>query len=83
MFDFFFQKKGGTWSGWEDVIEKTTIPPGAKVGDLIISTAETVRQLFFLDIYLKHECPLMLVGPTGTGKSAITNDFLLKLPKEQ
>jgi dynein heavy chain len=83
VFDFFFQKKGGTWSGWEDVIEKTTIPPGAKVGDLIISTAETVRQLFFLDIYLKHECPLMLVGPTGTGKSAITNDFLLKLPKEQ
>nr|WAW84833.1 axonemal dynein heavy chain reconstructed 1 [Halisarca dujardinii] len=83
VFDYLFQKKGGSWSNWEDIIEKSSIPAGAKVTDLIISTTETVRQLFFLDTYLKHEVPILLVGPTGTGKSAITNDFLLKLPKER
>ena len=54
-----------------------------QVSDLIIPTADTVRQRFFLDVYISHEIPLLFVGPTGTGKSAITNNYLVKLPKEK
>uniref|UniRef100_A0A8C9SX66 Dynein axonemal heavy chain 3 n=1 Tax=Scleropages formosus TaxID=113540 RepID=A0A8C9SX66_SCLFO len=53
------------------------------VEELIIPTMETARQMFFLRTYLAHEVPMLFVGPTGTGKSIITNSFLLKLPKEQ
>ncbi|POI28340.1 hypothetical protein CIB84_007910, partial [Bambusicola thoracicus] len=42
---------------------------------------ETARQMFFLKTYVEHNIPLLFVGPTGTGKSAITNSFLLQLPK--
>lgn len=52
-----------------------------QVSELIISTMETARQSFFLKTYLDHEIPVLFVGPTGTGKSAITNNFLLHLPK--
>ena len=32
MFDYYFQKAGGTWNQWEDLIERgNTIPPNAKV----------------------------------------------------
>jgi dynein heavy chain len=48
---------------------------------LIIRTAETERQLYFLRKFVSRECPLLFVGPTGTGKSAITNAFLLELAK--
>ncbi|PNI91684.1 DNAH3 isoform 3 [Pan troglodytes] len=51
------------------------------VSELIIPTMETARQSFFLKTYLDHEIPMLFVGPTGTGKSAITNNFLLHLPK--
>ena len=54
-----------------------------QVSDLIIQTNDTARQIFFLDTYLIHEVPMLFIGPTGTGKSAITNDYLVGLPKEQ
>ncbi len=43
---------------------------------------DTVRQQYFLQTYVTHNKPLLFVGPTGTGKSAITNNYLVKLPKE-
>lgn len=43
---------------------------------------ETARQLFFLRTYVAHEVPMLFVGPTGTGKSVITANFLMSLPKE-
>ena len=48
--------------------------------ELIIPTTETVRQRYFLELFLSHEKPLLLVGPTGTGKSAITNNYILRMP---
>lgn len=53
------------------------------MSELIIPTMETARQMFFLKTYVEHNVPLLFVGPTGTGKTAITNNFLLKLPKEK
>ncbi|XP_059139620.1 dynein axonemal heavy chain 3-like isoform X2 [Physella acuta] len=85
VFDFAFQKKsGGGWIDWMDTIDKShlIIPPGSKVSTLTIPTAETARQQYFLNLYMTHEVPLLVIGPTGTGKSAITNSYLLALPKE-
>jgi len=51
--------------------------------DLIIPTIDTARQSYFLNVYLSHEVPLLFVGPTGTGKTVITSNYLLQLPKER
>ncbi|XP_009068409.1 PREDICTED: dynein heavy chain 3, axonemal [Acanthisitta chloris] len=85
VYDFYFHKQGsGQWNMWTEYItkEEQVISPGAKVSELIIPTMETARQMFFLKTYVEHNVPLLFVGPTGTGKSAITNNFLLQLPKE-
>ncbi|XP_030740234.2 dynein axonemal heavy chain 3 [Echinops telfairi] len=84
IYDFYFLKQGsGHWNAWTEYItkEEEMIPANAKVSELIIPTMETARQTFFLKTYLDHEIPMLFVGPTGTGKSAITNNFLLHLPK--
>ncbi|XP_036755222.2 dynein axonemal heavy chain 3 isoform X5 [Manis pentadactyla] len=84
IYDFYFLKQGGGhWFTWTEYItkEEENIPANAKVSELIIPTMETARQSFFLKTYLDHEIPMLFVGPTGTGKSAITNNFLLCLPK--
>lgn len=44
---------------------------------------ETEKQKYFLERFLMQDRPLLFVGPTGTGKSAITNSYLLQLPKDK
>eukprot|EP00118_Oscarella_pearsei_P019988 m.215265 g.215265 ORF g.215265 m.215265 type:complete len:3605 (+) comp39831_c0_seq13:113-10927(+) len=85
VYDFFFQKNGGSWAEWTSLISsaQTTIPAKAKSSELIIPTVDTARQTFFLDVFVSHEVPLLFVGYTGTGKSAITNNYLMGLPKEK
>lgn len=87
IYDFFFQKIGGIWSNWEDLLEKgSTIPASAKASELIIPTVDTARQKFFLDTFINREegsVPMLFVGPTGTGKSAITNNYIVQLPKDK
>ena len=55
----------------------------SQVSELMIQTDETAKQVFFLDAFLMHQVPLLFVGPTGTGKSAITNNYLVRLPREK
>ncbi len=85
-FDYYFEKKAsGHWKEWTESIarEDNIIPENAKVVELLIKTDETARQSFFLQTFLAHEVPLLLVGPTGIGKTAVSNNFLVKLPKDE
>jgi dynein heavy chain len=53
------------------------------VSELLIPTDETSRQQYFLKLLLSHRKPLVFVGPTGTGKSAIISNHLMGLPKDK
>ena len=53
------------------------------MSQLLIPTAETARQEFFLRICIDHDVPMLLLGPTGTGKTALTNATLTNLPKDK
>ena len=82
VYDFFFNIENGTWIHWSDKIQRLEIPATANPSTLIIQTVETIRQVYFLETFLHHNVPVLFVGPTGTGKSAIVNDYLLELPKD-
>ncbi len=83
VYDFFYKPESQQWAAWPDAIETTGIPANASPTNVIVPTIETVRQGFFFDLYLAHNIPVLFVGPTGTGKSAIVNDRIMKLPKEK
>lgn len=55
----------------------------SQVSQIIIPTVETTRQKYLLQKFFENNCPALIVGPTGTGKSAITNNYILSLPNDR
>ncbi|EDV27935.1 uncharacterized protein TRIADDRAFT_52992 [Trichoplax adhaerens] len=87
IYDFYYDYKGlhSTWTHWRDSIQQNELntPLSSKINDMIIPTLDTTRQVYFLKLYLSRSIPLLILGPTGTGKSALTIDYLINLPKEE
>ncbi|XP_059151038.1 dynein axonemal heavy chain 3-like [Physella acuta] len=79
----FIRKQFGSWSPWTSLVTAVNIDDKAQINSLIINTVETERQRYFLALFLQKDLPLLFVGPTGTGKSAITNSYLLELPRDK
>ena len=46
----------------------------------MVSTGETARLHFFLDVFIQQHVPLMLIGAAGSGKSVIIAEKLSSLP---
>lgn len=80
VFDYKFIKEGrGRWQPWlDDLKDVPPIPRDVPVNQIIVSTVETVRYFHLFHYLVRHHKPVLLVGPTGTGKSVYIMEFLLK-----
>lgn len=80
VFDYRFIKEGkGKWKLWSDEIALAPqLPRDVPVNQIIITTKETVRIYALLDLLVHHNKPVLLIGPTATGKTIYANDFLAK-----
>ncbi|KAF5289736.1 hypothetical protein FQA39_LY03653 [Lamprigera yunnana] len=85
IFQYVYDKKNnGSWITWIDAVDKIhQFPPTAKLSELIIQTNESSCQKYFLKLCLANNLPVLFVGPTGTGKSAIVLDHLISLPRDK
>ncbi|KAI3380917.1 hypothetical protein SNEBB_002522 [Seison nebaliae] len=82
VYSFLFRKvSAGHWDSWTELIdrERNKLDPDKKISDAIVTTTETVRQEFFIQLFMEHQIPTMFLGATGTGKSLIIGNSLLNL----
>ncbi|XP_068605783.1 dynein axonemal heavy chain 12-like [Brachionichthys hirsutus] len=86
VYDYFYKFDGaGSWVHWSSEVEN--VDPDSittKPEDVIVPTVDTARYTYLMDHFVSHGRPLLLVGPTGTGKSVYIKEKLMnKLDKDR
>uniref|UniRef100_F6UZT3 EF-hand domain-containing protein n=1 Tax=Ciona intestinalis TaxID=7719 RepID=F6UZT3_CIOIN len=78
VFSWRFIKEGmGKWEKWtESIKDAPPLPKDISFNEITIPTQDTVRYSSLVKLLVTHQVPVLLVGPTGTGKSVYINNFL-------
>ena len=85
IYDFIYVRKNlmGTWTTWTSLIESQALGNIISRTEQIITTSETVRQTFFINKLVEMKKMVLLVGPTGTGKTSVIKSYLYRVPKDE
>jgi dynein heavy chain len=88
--DYYFAfKNRGDWFPWDNLMRAAEGTAGTTVSmknirRYIVPTVDTIRVNFMLDLVIPSKSPILFVGPTGTGKSAYVQNYLMnKIDKDQ
>ncbi|ELU10552.1 hypothetical protein CAPTEDRAFT_221643 [Capitella teleta] len=82
LYDYYFDGETKEWIPWSAKIPKYIHDPDRKFKDILVPTIDTVRTQWLISLQVGIKRPVLLVGETGTSKTATTSNFLGEMNKE-
>ncbi|XP_058707745.1 dynein axonemal heavy chain 10 [Poecile atricapillus] len=82
LYDFHFDGSQKKWVPWMQLVPEYTHDPEMKFLDILVPTVDTTRTAWLLEQMVKVKRPVVLVGESGTSKTATTQNFLKSLDKD-
>ncbi|XP_017580699.2 dynein heavy chain 10, axonemal [Pygocentrus nattereri] len=79
LYDFHFDGSTKKWTPWSSLVSKYNHNPDTKFIDILVPTVDTTRVNWLLEQTVKVKRPVVLVGESGTSKTATTQNFLSSL----
>ncbi|GCC21332.1 hypothetical protein chiPu_0019801, partial [Chiloscyllium punctatum] len=79
LYDFHFDDVKLKWVPWTNLVSKYVHDPQVKFIDILVPTVDTTRISWLLEQMVKIKHPVLLVGESGTSKTATTQNFLKNL----
>ncbi|VDK33899.1 unnamed protein product [Taenia asiatica] len=82
VFDFYLDSETKKFEPWSKKVEQFILDPNEPLQTALVSTAETARIRYFLDLLVAARRPVMLVGTAGTGKTVLVQNLLRDLGED-
>jgi dynein heavy chain, axonemal len=83
VYDFTWDGPSAKWVPWMSTIPSYEVPKGADFSEIIVQTKDTVRYKSLAKSLLTNRKPVLMSGPTGTGKTVNIVELLsADMPKE-
>ncbi|XP_045152663.1 dynein axonemal heavy chain 10 [Echinops telfairi] len=82
LYDFHFDSKQKKWIPWNRLVPEYVHVREKKFVDILVHTVDTIRTSWMLQQMVKIKQPVLLVGESGTSKTATTQNFLKNLNEE-
>lgn len=82
LYEYFYDEEQNLWVPWNDKVPSYVHDPEKRFSDILVPTVDTVRTMWLLDLQVCIRRSVLLVGETGTSKSATTSNFLRELDKD-
>lgn len=82
LYEYMFDQQKLLWVPWANKVPDYIHKPGMKFNEILVPTVDTVRNTWLLQLMVRVRRPVVLVGETGTSKTATTQNFLRELDPE-
>ena len=83
-YNVFYDGSEGKWKAWEERLAKYEIAPNTPYNSIVVPNIFTAQYNYLLSLLLPRRKPVLICGPTGTGKSVYVNNTITKdLPQDQ
>nr|XP_061803884.1 dynein axonemal heavy chain 10-like [Nerophis lumbriciformis] len=79
LYDFHFHETKQKWVPWTSLVTKYVHNPEMKFVDILVPTVDTTRTSWLLEQMVKIKRSVLLVGDSGTSKTATISNFLKHL----
>lgn len=79
MLDISPEKINFQWVKWAELAEIPEKPKKFELHNIIVKTSDTLKYSYLIASYLSENLPLLLCGPTGTGKTTLVKDVCTKI----
>lgn len=82
LYEYYYDGPSSKWIPWSDKVPEYIHEIDRRFNEILVPTVDTVRNTWVLELMVKIRRPVVLVGETGTSKTATTQNFLRNLSPE-
>ncbi|XP_068620608.1 LOW QUALITY PROTEIN: dynein axonemal heavy chain 10 [Battus philenor] len=83
LYDYCLELTTKTWEAWEWLVPEYIHDREMNFPSILVPTVDTLRLTWLIKIMESVERPVLLVGETGTSKTAIISNYLRGLPADK